>query len=321
MFCMTNRLAMSAPAMGRMVLLTLDVFTGHGSTIMHRSTLTRQRGTQRCVVALAAAVWLQAAGARAGNVAILFTASTDYTGGVNPISAPNDPTQQNPYLPALSPGVSLSPNPALLDGNLVGPLPDGSTYGPFGYNGNTGGTTGFVTTTYTIPTSGVFQLVWEVANVINCAGNDALATDNIRLNGTEITQFQPGGNLPAGFSGLGSYGTSGAVTGLAPSGGDPAFAWMDVSYTASTGIAPIFDTVDGYSASRLYSATFTATAGSILSLDVAFMTSDGSPYNDYGVVALVSVPEPSSLTMTLMAVTISLAGRALFRRFASARGS
>ncbi len=262
----------------------------------------------------------------AGADTIMFTASTDYTGALpNPdgsygYSYPNDPINQNPNIPSISPGVTLSAASGGFDGNSVGPLPDGSTYGPFGFNGNAGGSTGWVTTSVVIPTTGTFQLVWEVANVINCAGSDALATDNIRLNGTEITQFQPGGNLPTGFTGLGSFGTSGAVNDLAPSGGDPGFAWMDVSPAASTGIAPLFDTVDGYSASRLYSATFTANANDVLSLDVAFLTNDGSPYADYGIVDLVSVPEPSSLVLGVTAM-IGLAGFAMSRHFARVRSS
>ena len=52
-------------------------------------------------------------------------------------------------------------------------------------------------------------------------GGDALATDNITLNGNKIVQFQPGGTLPTGYTGLGSFGTSAGVTGLPTSGGDP----------------------------------------------------------------------------------------------------
>ena len=76
---------------------------------------------------------------------------------------------------------------------MVGPLPDGTTYGPFGFNNNAGGTTGWVTTCYTFTTGGTFRFVWEVANVFGSQGGDALATDNITLNGTKIVQFQPGG--------------------------------------------------------------------------------------------------------------------------------
>lgn len=255
------------------------------------------------LVVLAAVVILAGpgAGSRAhGGDIVLFTASTDYTGNApnGGYSYPNDPTNQNPYIPSISSGVTLSQASGGLSNTTVGPLPDGSTYGPTGFNGNAGGTTGWVTTSYTFAAGGCFQLIYEVANVIDCAGGDALATDNITLNGNKIVQFQPGGLLPTGYSGLGNFGTSAGVTGLPTSGGDPGFAWIDVQPPpANTNVAPIFDTVDGYSASRLYSADIMVSAGDTLSLDVAFMTSDGSPFNDYGIVALSSCPEPSSLVL------------------------
>ena len=88
-------------------------FARQESTIMRRIVLGRRSGIRRSFLALAAVMWLPAAFARADDVAILFTASTDYTGGVPNAdgsfgySYPNDPTQQNPYLPAISPGVTL----------------------------------------------------------------------------------------------------------------------------------------------------------------------------------------------------------------------
>jgi len=276
-------------------------------------------------VAACAAAHLEGRRAAADQT-ILFTASTDYTGavpnagGTYGYSYPNDPVNQNPYIPAISPGVTLAPGTGGFDGNLVGPLPDGSTYGPFGYNGNAGGSTGWVTITYTLPTSGSFQLVWEVANVINCAGSDALATDNIRINGNPIFSFQPGSVLPSGFTGRGNYGTSGAVADLAPSGGEAAFAWMDVAPPpSSTNVAPIFDTVDGYSASRLYSAEFTADEGDTIRVDAAFLTNDGGNYADYGIVALqsVPVPEPSTLIVAVLGA-IGMAGYALRRHIVRA---
>jgi hypothetical protein len=166
--------------------------------------------------------------------------------------------------------------------------------------------------------AGSYQLIWEVANVFGAQGGDALATDNITLNGNKIVQFQPGNTLPSGYSGQGNFGTSAGVTGLPTSGGDPGFAWMDVSNSSSTGVTPIFDTSgDVYSASQLYSATIKVNAGDMLCLDVAFMTSDGSPYNDYGVVALQSVPEPSSLILVTMGL-FGAAGMAALRRKAVA---
>jgi hypothetical protein len=269
-------------------------------------------------------------GKSAADLTVLFTASTDYTGavpnanGTYGCSYPNDPVNQNPYIPGISAGVTLSQATGGFDGNFVGPLPDGSTYGFFGYNGNAGGSTGWVSISYTLPTSGTFQLIWEVANVINCGGSDALATDNVALNGAQLFNFMPAGvgSLPSGFTGLGNYGTSGAVTDLAPSGGGNAFGYIDVQPPPNaTGVAPIFDTVDGYSASRIYSATFTGSAGDALSLDAAFLTNDGSPYADYGIVALQSVvPEPSSLILAALGAA-GMLGYALRRQVTGAAGS
>jgi hypothetical protein len=249
---------------------------------------------------------------------ILFTASTDSTGGLlnadgttYGYSYPNDPNLgdpngQNPNLPNISPGVMLvSQATGLSTGGLsdttVGPLPDGSTYGPFGFNNNAGGTTGWVTTCYTFTAAGSFQLVWEVANVLGSQGGDALTTDNITLNGSKIVQFQPGNPLPTDYRGTGSYGISPGVPGLPTSGGDPGFGWMDVQTTSSTGVSPIFDTSgDVFSVSQLYSAPINVKAGDELCVDVAFLTNDGSPYADYGAVALQSIPEPSSLVLAVM---------------------
>jgi len=287
-----------------------------------RPSLKWRGWKQWLLIGVAACVSMHIAGRRAAaELTVSFTASTDFTGpvpngsGTFGYSYPNDPVNQNPNLPAISTGVTLSPGSGGFDGNTVGPLPDGSTYGPFGYATNAGGSTGWVTTSYKLPTTGSFQLVWEVANVINCAGSDALATDNIRINGKLIFPFQTNA-LPAGFTGVGNYGTSGAVADLAPSRKDAAFAWMDVAPPPnSTNVKPIFDTVDGYSASQLYSAVFTANAGDTLKLDAAFLTNDGSPYADYGIVALQTVPEPSSLILAALGA-IGMAGHALRRHLA-----
>ncbi len=252
------------------------------------------------VVATVLSLLLGAGRGAAADSIVLFTASTDYTGNVpgGGSSYPNDPTQQNPNLPSISSGVMLSTASGGLSNTMVGPLPDGTTYGPSGFNQNAGGTTGWVTTCYTFTAGGAFQLVWEVANVFGSQGGDALATDNITLNGNKIVQFQPGGTLPSGYTGMGSFGTSAGVTGLPTSGGDPGFAWLDVQPSSSTGVSPLFDTSgDVFSASQLYSATIHVQAGDQLCVDVAFMTNDGSPYNDYGIVALQSVPEPSSFVL------------------------
>jgi PEP-CTERM motif len=271
----------------------------------------RGPGARTALAAIAVLLLLHGSG-RGGTTSpiVLFTASTDYTGNVpaGGYSFPDDPTQQNPNLPTISSGVMLSQPYGGLSNTTVGPLPDGTTYGPSGFNQNAGGTTGWVTTSYTFTAAGQYQLVWEVANVFGTQGGDALATDNITLNGNKIVQFQPGGTLPAGYTGLGSYGTSAGVAGLPTSGGDPAFAWMDVQPTSSTGVSPIFDTSgEVYSVSRMYSATISVQKNDTLNIDVAFITGSGSPYNDYAAVALLSVPEPSSLVLAAMAL-VGVAG-------------
>jgi PEP-CTERM motif len=278
---------------------------------------THLAGGWGCVVlgVVTMVLWLDGAGheARAESI-VLFTASTDFTGNVpdGGFSYPNDPLNQNPFLPATSSGVTLTPASGGLNNTLVGPLPDGTTYGPFGFNQNAGGTTGFITSTFTFAAAGRFQLVWEVAAVAGAQGGNAVATDNITLNGNKLVQFQSGGTLPSGYTGLGSFGTSASVPGLATTGGDTAFAWIDVQPGTATGVAPIFDTSgDVFSASQLFSAAFDVNAGDVLSVDVAFMTSDGSPFSDYGAVALFSVPEPSSVILAAIGLigTAALAVR------------
>jgi hypothetical protein len=56
----------------------------------------------------------------AGDI-ILYAASTDNSGGLNPISVPNN---NNPFIPAIDPGVTLTPNPALLVRRVHGQSPD-----------------------------------------------------------------------------------------------------------------------------------------------------------------------------------------------------
>jgi PEP-CTERM motif len=282
---------------------------------MLRINRARRSWTRLSFLALLACSWPTLAGEASADI-VLFAASTDNTGGLNPISVPNN---NNIYIPAIDPAVTITPNPALLDGNAVGPL-NGITYGPTDGNGDTGGTTGFVTAAYTIPTDGEYRLVWEVSNTAGAPGNSALATDNVLINGTSLYNFQAGGLkvLPNGLTGAGTFGTSAAVAGLAPSGGDAAFAWID----STGGQTPIFDPPppvgDGNSASQLFGANFFATAGSSLELDAAFLTNDGGPFADYGIVVLQSVPEPSSLVLAGLAA-VGPAGHALRRRATAPR--
>ena len=63
-------------------------------------------------------------------------------------------------------------------------------------------------------------------------------------------------------------------------------------------ITPIYDSnaaIDGYLGSRLVSSVFTLSANDTLTMDLAFLTNEGAPFFDYGIAALVSVPEPSTV--------------------------
>ena len=234
---------------------------------------------------------------------VLFTASTDNTGGAFPVSVPGT---NNPNIPTIDPGVTLNPNPALLDGFQTGPL-GGVTYGPFGFGGNGGGNTGWVSVSETVSVSGLYRLIWEVAGADPKIGS-ALAFDNVRVNGNLLFGFE--GGIPGGFNALGTVGTSGSVPVSDPVGGTnpPAFsptegslfAYMDIS----GGITPIYDTVDGYLGSRLYSSLFNLNAGDTLTMDLAFLTNEGDPFHDYGIATLSFVPEPSGLVVASIALTI-----------------
>ena len=225
---------------------------------------------------------------------VLFTATTDNSFGIDPVSVPGT---NNVNIPLIDPSVSLSPSSALLDGNVTGPL-NGVTYGPFGFGGNGAGNTGWVESNYTVATSGFYRLIWEVAGADFKIGS-ALTIDNVRVNGGMLFGFESG--IPGGFLSAGSLGTSGALT-VTTADGSPlpdfrptegsSFAYLDIK---NNGVAPIYDTVDGFVASRLYSTVFNLSAGDTISLDEAFMTNDGAPFYDYGIAVLVSVPEPSSL--------------------------
>jgi hypothetical protein len=233
---------------------------------------------------------------------VLYTASTDNSGFGGD---PSVPAFNNPFLPPIDPGATLTPNPAFLDGNAVGPI-NGITYGPFAFGANQGGTTGWVHVSYTLTTGGPFRLVWEVSDVIDHTRASALAIDNVRLGNALLYGFE--GGIPGGFVRLGSTGTSGAVTDLSPTQGAE-FAWLD-----TTGNAPaVYDTVDGTFGSRLYSTMFTATAGTVLSMDLAFMTNDGGPFHDYGIVVLLPAPEPGTLTLYLLTSALMLVGTAVER--------
>jgi hypothetical protein len=247
-----------------------------------------------------ALVCLSASGTASLGDTILFTASTDNTGGAFPVSVPGT---NNPNIPAVDPGVTLTPNPALLDGFQTGPL-NGVLYGPFGFGANGGGNTNWVSSSFTVTTTGLYQLIWEVAGADPKIGS-ALTFDNVRINGNLLYGFESG--IPAGFTGLGTVGTSGALNVTDPVGGTSPppfsptegnrFGYMDIS----GGVKPVYDQVDPYLGSRLISSTFNLTAGDTLTMNLAFLTNEGDPFHDYGIAVLHSVPEPKSLILALIA--------------------
>lgn len=253
------------------------------------------RVMQGILVALIAGLGLSSGAANAVTFT-LFTADVDSTGGANPIGAPAD---SNENLPPISPGVTLTPGVAPLDGVATGPL-NGITYGPSAFSGNTGGTTGFVNSSFIFPVAGTFRLVWEVSDEGNRSFDSALAIDNVVLNGSSLSSFESG--IPAAFTTRGTVATSGAVPNLAPTEGD-SFAFLD-----TTGLFPsIFDTVDTTSGSRLISSAFDVGVGDVLTMDLAFLTNDGASFQDFGIAAVTNdvipdpqpIPEPSSVLGTL----------------------
>jgi hypothetical protein len=229
---------------------------------------------------------------------ILYTASTDNTGGANPIGVPGT---NNPNIPMISAGVTLAPNPAFFDGNITGPL-NGISYGPFGFGANGAGNTGWVNSSFTATQTSDYRLVWEVAGADPKIGS-ALLTDNVRINGNLLYGFESG--LPPSSTALGTVGSSGPLT-VTDAIGNPLppfnptqgskFGWLDIS----GGITPLYDTVDNYLGSRLLSAEFHLNAGDTLSLDAAFLTNEGDPFHDYGIVTLQTVPEPSGIVLLLV---------------------
>ena len=86
-----------------------------------------------------------------------------------------------PPPPPLTAGVTLSPTTALFGGVATGPV-GGVTYGPGKYlTGVFGGSTGYVTSKFTIPATGTYKLFIAVQDVGNRLVSSGAAIDNITL--------------------------------------------------------------------------------------------------------------------------------------------
>ena len=94
----------------------------------------------------------------------------------------------------------------------------------------------------------------------------------------------------------GTYGTSAAIPGLAATAGMRPSPGSDRRARSRrlTIPRPPFATA---TRPQIFSAPFFDEAGWSLSLDAAFVTSDGGPFADYGSIALQSILEPPSLVM------------------------
>jgi hypothetical protein len=114
-------------------------------------------------------------------VAMLYTANTTDP-GAQAVPAVGGPGP-------VSPGVTLTPGTAVFDGQFTGLL-GGIPYGPDSANGGPGGSTGWVTSSYT-PGAGSYELLFVVSDVGDSGVPSALAIDSIREGTTLIEGFEP----------------------------------------------------------------------------------------------------------------------------------
>ncbi len=113
----------------------------------------------------------------------------------------------------------------------------------------------------------------------NKASLTAIATAVFSLfmaGGASATAFD--GGIPAGWTGVGNYGTLGAngVVTTSPEGGN--YGWV-ASNTGITGLG--LPGIGGTDGSRLRSGVFSANAGDTLEFYFNYVTSDGAGFADY----------------------------------------
>jgi len=218
------------------------------------------------------------------------------------------PADDNPLVPGIDAAVTLE---ELATGytaagdvfDITAPPNDagvlnGTQYGPVAFGGVPGGATGWVNSSYTIPTAGSYALAFWVSDVGDTSVESALAFDNVQLPGSgAFTDFS---SLPLGWETFGSGGFSEAMTGVSPTVGDN-FAFIDTLNDGGFIDAEVIMEVGG--AGGVDTSVFGGTVGSLVlssafsvtdhettvSFDANFLSNDGDGFNDFAVVQLIDM--------------------------------
>ena len=208
----------------------------------------------------------------------------------------------NSLITSINSGVTLSPSSISTFATFnVGPI-DGTTYNAtnrYSNASNSGGTTPWITVSFSFNTSGLtsgnYYLSFLVTNKSDNQYSTGLAIDAV--SGVLTQGFETGSSaLPSGWSlqGGGTHGiVSSTVTGLAPpSGGGSQFAFIDTGISGSTTGTISTSAIGGTHGIILTSPSFSLTTGSTLSMQLAFVSNDGtSSFEDFALAQLFIVGE------------------------------
>lgn len=118
--------------------------------------------------------FIQLRDATSGTVVATLANANTSSAGARSVPANGGPA------PAISAGVTLTPSSAYFNGLSTGPI-GGDSYGPGSFNGGPGGSTGWVTVNYTVPTTGSYRLFFLVSDVGDTSVDSGLAVDEIGL--------------------------------------------------------------------------------------------------------------------------------------------
>ena len=220
----------------------------------------------------------------------------------------------NSLITSINAGVTLSPSTVSTFSTFnVGPL-NGVTFdSSHRFANNSGGTTPWITISFNFNssslTTGNYFLGFIVTNKTDSAYASGLAIDAI--SGALTQDFESGTLSSISWPLQGSGATRGtissSVTGLSASTGSK-FAFIDTN--AAVGSGTIGTTaIGGTNGTVLTSPSFSLTSGSTLSINVAFLSNDGSPYLDFALVQLFHVGDvpltnvPAATLFTAIAPT------------------